>query len=112
MKHLTIKFPQVDGYLILEDVLDGRRVGAQGMFVDAVVNVTLVQSGVDKLSVEEIEIDGEMLDIEDPTDGSISYILTHNVAPDFMDDLYEKIETIAIEIAKNTQEDKWEYRTE
>lgn len=96
------------GYLILEDILENSPLLVEGCKVDAVVSVTIVQDGKDIL-VDDIVIDGDMLDLEDRL-GNLNYRSLSNVDEDFLDQVYTGIEQIAINKAKQTPEDLWDYR--
>lgn len=98
------------GYLIIEDVLGKAPLVVDGVLVDAIVDVLVLQSGED-LYVDDITIDGKMLDLEHP-DGTLEYRLTNNVDDDFMDLVYDEVERIALARAVGTPEDYWEYRAE
>lgn len=102
--------PGVIGYLIIEDVLNKTPLVIEGVKVDAIVDAMVIQDGLG-LSVDDIIVDGKMLDLEHP-DGTLEYRLTNNVDEDFMTLFYEEVERIAMETAKETSEDYWDYRIE
>jgi hypothetical protein len=96
------------GYLILEDVLEDQPLVIEGCTVDAVVTVLVIQEGSEVL-VDDIVIDGNMLDLEDRT-GNLDYRLVSNVDEDFMSEFYSMVEELALKKAKQTPEDLWDYR--
>jgi hypothetical protein len=102
--------PGVIGYLILEDVLNKTDIVIDGISVDAIVDVLIKQDG-SFLEVEDITIDGKMLDLEHK-DGTLEYRLTGNVDDAFMTEFYDRIVDIALLEARNTSEDFWQYREE
>ena|ERR1700722_11284963 len=99
---------KVIGYLILEDLLENSPLTIGDLTVDAIVSVLVIQEGKDIL-VDDIVIDGNILDLENEQ-GNIEYSPIRNMDEDFMDEVYSKIEQIAITRAKQTTEDLWDYR--
>lgn len=105
---------KLEAYLDIMDLLYVKgpvRVG--DVEVDAVVNVSVVQTGKNKLEIEYFEVVDDLVDIIDK-DGSIMYIsyLQSDKTNMYvlMENFRHAVEEIAFEVAKNTSEEQWNYR--
>lgn len=105
---------EVEAVLHIRDILyvNGPII-IDGLSLDAVVNVDVFQTGINRLEIEYFEVGGNIVDITND-DGSILYVgfeegLKSSMAH-ILNNFIIEVERIALEQARNTPEENWDYR--
>lgn len=104
----------VEAHLFIKDVLGVKGpLTIDGIELDAVVHVRIVHTGSNTMSIEYFEIDGNVIDMYTNENG-IVYVNYDSGLGTYTRKILNKftneVEQIAIEMARNTPEEEWDYR--
>lgn len=107
---------KLEAFIDLMDVLG--RTGplvVDGYNLDAIINVSIVQKGSDEFVVQYFEVEDNIVDLVSLYDGALIAYREFDLKGDkqiniILRKFKQIVEQIAIQTAKNTPEQNWDYR--
>jgi hypothetical protein len=104
----------LEAYIEIKDLLGATGpVTVDGFDLDAVVNVVVVQTGTNSLVVDQFEVDGGVVDAIDDSPSIVYLNYEAQCGSEIsktMDNFTKEVKRLAVEYARNSDEDKWSYR--
>jgi hypothetical protein len=114
--HRTQQKRHILGVLNIRDVLYAQgAIEINDMILDAVVNVTVIQHGTNDLEIESFEVKDNIVYLLSDNDEEQLISINFNAAKDtvtgeLMTEFENEIVKLALQIAKDTSENDWNYR--